>query len=75
MGLDLVYFDGHTPLDEEEKEGLRIRTLSTREELDEFEQYNIENIYIPSIYKTKDISDYVAKYGKEQSINLIKSLL
>ena len=39
------------------------------------EQYNIENIYIPSIYETKDISDYVAKYGKEQSINLIKSLI
>lgn len=42
MGLDLVYIEGQTPLDEEEKEGLRITTISTREELDEFEQYNIE---------------------------------
>jgi Fic-DOC domain mobile mystery protein B len=42
MGLNLVYIDGQTPLDEEEKEGLRIKTITTREELDEFEQYNIE---------------------------------
>jgi Fic-DOC domain mobile mystery protein B len=42
MGLNLVYIDGQTPLGEEEKEGLRIKTISTREELDEFEQYNIE---------------------------------
>lgn len=42
MGLDLVYFDGQTPLDEEEKEGLLLTSISTREELDEFEQYNIE---------------------------------
>jgi hypothetical protein len=33
MGLNLVYIDGQTPLGEEEKEGLRIKTISTREEL------------------------------------------
>lgn len=43
MGLDLEYIDGQTPLDESEKEGLLIRSLSTRGELDEFEQQNIEN--------------------------------
>jgi Fic-DOC domain mobile mystery protein B len=42
MGLDLDYFDGQTPLDEEEKEGLLISTIATRAELDEFEQQNIE---------------------------------
>jgi len=43
MGLDLDYVDGQTPLDEDEKEGLLIRTIATRGELDEFEQQNIEN--------------------------------
>lgn len=42
MGLDLEYIDGQTPLDEEETEGLRISTIATRGELDEFEQQNIE---------------------------------
>lgn len=42
MGLALDYNDGQTPLEEEEKEGLLISTISTRGELDEFEQLNIE---------------------------------
>lgn len=42
MGLDYELVDGQTPLDEEEKEGLRITTITTRSELDEFEQQNIE---------------------------------
>jgi len=42
MGLDLEYIDGQTPIDEEEKEGLLIETISTKAELDEFEQLNIE---------------------------------
>jgi Fic-DOC domain mobile mystery protein B len=42
MGLDLDYTGGQTPLDEDEKEGLLIPTIATREELDEFEQQNIE---------------------------------
>jgi len=43
MGLDLNYIKGQTPIDEDEKEGLKIKTISTRGELDEFEQANIEN--------------------------------
>ncbi len=43
MGLDLDYNLGQTPLNEDEKEGLRIRTIATRAELDEFEQLNIED--------------------------------
>lgn len=42
MGLEFIYIDGQTPLDEEEKEGLLIPTIATRGELDEFEQQNIE---------------------------------
>ena len=42
MGLDLEYIDGQTPIDEDEKEGLRIETIATKAELDEFEQLNIE---------------------------------
>lgn len=37
MGLNIDYIDGQTPLDEEEREGLRIPSITTREELDEFE--------------------------------------
>lgn len=42
MGLRLNYSDGQTPLDDDEKEGLLIQTITTRGELDEFEQKNIE---------------------------------
>ena len=42
MGLDLPYTEGQTPLDDDEKEGLLISTITTRSELDEFEQLNIE---------------------------------
>ncbi len=43
MGLDLQYIDGQTPIDDDEKEGLLIETISTKVELDEFEQLNIEH--------------------------------
>ncbi|SNR43532.1 mobile mystery protein B [Lutibacter agarilyticus] len=42
MGLNLKYTDGQTPLDEDEKEGLKIKSITTQKELDEFEQLNIE---------------------------------
>jgi Fic-DOC domain mobile mystery protein B len=42
MGLNLEYIEGQTPIDEDEKQGLLVRTVSTRSELDEFEQKNIE---------------------------------
>jgi len=43
MGLEIDYIYGQTPISEEEKEGLIIQTISNREELDEFEQLNIES--------------------------------
>ncbi len=42
MGLDLNNIEGQTPLDEDEKEGLIIPTITTRGELDEFEQLGVE---------------------------------
>lgn len=42
MGLNTLYTDGQTPLDENEKEGLKIKSITTQAELDELEQLNIE---------------------------------
>lgn len=42
MGLDFEYINGQTPLDDDEKEDLKIPTITIRGELDEFEQLNIE---------------------------------
>ena len=42
MGLTLTYQEGQTPLDEDEKEGLLIKSITTQSELNEFEQLNIE---------------------------------
>jgi len=42
MGLIFKCDKGQTPLDEDEKEGLLIKTIATRNDLDEFEQHNIE---------------------------------
>lgn len=42
MGLILDNQPGQTALDEDEKEGLLIATITNRSELDEFEQKNIE---------------------------------
>lgn len=42
MGPELEYIKGQTPIDEGEKEELKIKTISTWGELDEFEQANVE---------------------------------
>ena len=42
MGLEITYITGQTYLSEEELEGLKIPSVTTRGELDEFEQLNIE---------------------------------
>ena len=43
MGLKIDYIPGQTPIDDEEKDGLLIKSISTREELDEFEHQNIQS--------------------------------
>lgn len=58
MGLNLEYQNGQTPLNEEEKDGLLIKTIGTLQELDEFEQLNIEKAIewtIRSKFKTENI--------------------
>ena len=40
--MELKYKEGQTPIDVDEKRGLKIKSISTMEELDEFEQQNIE---------------------------------
>jgi len=66
MGLELNYINGQTPLDEDEKDGLLIKTISTRGELDEFEQLNIDeskiwllksSLNIPKILSEKFIKE------------------
>lgn len=52
MGLDLEYIEGQTPIDEDEKDGLRIRTIATRADLDEFEQQNIEEAILWSLNRS-----------------------
>jgi Fic-DOC domain mobile mystery protein B len=42
MGLNLEYTEGQTPIDIEERNGLLIKTISNRKELNEHEQLNIE---------------------------------
>jgi len=40
--MKLEYSEGQTPIDENEKAGLKVKSISTMEELDQFEQQNIE---------------------------------
>lgn len=58
MGLELDHIDGQTPLSEEEKDGLLIKTITTHNELDELEQLNIEKA-IEWTIKTKFKKDQV----------------
>lgn len=74
MGLTIEYIEGQTPLDEDEKDGLRIPSITTREELDEFEQLNIEKaiqwtfgkkISVEQLFSEKFIKDlHKRMYGE-----------
>lgn len=52
MGLELEYINGQTPIEEEELQGLLIKTITTRGELDEFEQKNIEEAMLWTMQRT-----------------------
>ncbi len=58
MGLNFEYIPGQTPLEEEEKEELLISSITTRSELDEFEQFNITQAVEWTLSRKFDI-DYV----------------
>jgi len=51
MGLNLTYSEGQTPIDQDELDQLKIKSISTREELDELEQQNIEKAHEWSLGK------------------------
>ena len=57
MGLTPEYIEGQTPLDDDEQEGLLITTITTRGELDEFEQLNIEEAIIWSLWRSFKLED------------------
>jgi Fic-DOC domain mobile mystery protein B len=67
MGLEFSYIDGQTPLNEEEKDGLKIKSITTRGELDELEQLNIEKA-IEWILKKKHKQEQILS---EEFIKLI----
>jgi len=57
MGLiDMYYDEGQTPLDEDEKEDLKIPSVTTRGELDEVEQRNIEEAIRWTIERSKQFT-------------------
>ena len=61
MGLDLKYVDGQTPLDENESEGLLIKTITTQSELNEAEQLNIEEAVEWTLRKKFGMDDIVSE--------------
>ncbi len=70
MGLDLEALASQTPITEEEKEGLLIQTITTRGELDEFEQQNIERAIKWTLGKQFDkdtllSEDFIRRLHKE----------
>jgi Fic-DOC domain mobile mystery protein B len=75
MGLDTEYLDGRTPLEEEEKEGLRVKSIATRGELDEFEQQNIEQaiqwtLGISTDWETVYSEDFIKMVHKRMFSNV-----
>jgi Fic-DOC domain mobile mystery protein B len=61
MGLNLDYPDGQTPLDEDEKEGLLITTITTRGELDEFEQLGVERAIEWTMTRKLDLQEILTE--------------
>ncbi len=71
MGLILTYQHGQTPLDPEQINGLKIKTISTQRQLNEFEQTNINEAlkWLNSKRKIKDV------LSEEFMIQLYKRML
>jgi Fic-DOC domain mobile mystery protein B len=67
MGLKLEYTKGQTPIDENEKAGLKIKSISSMAELDAFEQQNIEE----AVQWTLKNSSSVDTILSEKFINLV----
>ncbi|WP_367271514.1 hypothetical protein [Nonlabens sp.] len=66
MGLEFNYEYGQTALDAEEKQGLKIYSITTHGELDEFEQLNIEKAVECTIHsKLKPENILTEKFSKD----------
>jgi Fic-DOC domain mobile mystery protein B len=69
MGLKIEYLPGQTPLDDDEMDDLRIPGITTREELDQHEQKNIEDAMQWSLSKklnaeTLLTEDFIREFHK-----------
>ncbi len=73
MGIKLTYIYGQTPLSDEERQGLKITTINSQGELDEFEQLNIEKAVEWSLRanlnKEKILSEYFVKELHKRMFN------
>jgi len=70
MGLKLNYQEGQTPINEDEKKDLLIKSITTQSELDEHEQLNIEKAVewiISTKFKSDDIltEQFIKKLHKK----------
>ena len=66
MGLGFENINGQTPIEEEEKDGLRIKTITTQGELNEIEQLNIEKAVEWTIRtKLKPVNILTEKFVKD----------
>ncbi len=85
MGFEINYLDGQTPLCEEELDGLMISSITTREELDEFEQLNIARLYNGRLEKKSNskicsersssriyINECMERFGSEPALSEIQ---
>jgi Fic-DOC domain mobile mystery protein B len=61
MGLDLQYEEGQTPLDENESEGLLLKTITTQGELNEAEQLNIGEAVEWTLRRKFSVDDIVSE--------------
>lgn len=60
MGLILKYDEGQTPLDPAQINGLKIKSISTQQQLNEFEQINI-NEALKWVYAKQKIKDLLSE--------------
>jgi fido (protein-threonine AMPylation protein) len=68
MDLKLKYEGGQTPIDEDEKQGLMIKSISTMGELDAFEQQNVEDA-VEWVYGRSFKPDKVLDVGFIQDVH------
>lgn len=61
MGLIFEYIEGQTPIDEDEKNDLKVRGLTLKSELDELEQVNIEESIKWSLKLTLSIEEIICE--------------